>query len=68
LKTFKIKQTNKPEIKEWCLENLGTETVRWWVQEDLMRLSSFSNHDVTLCVDVTEEEESLLTYFILKYA
>jgi hypothetical protein len=67
LKKYRIKQTNKSEIKEWCKENLGTENVRWWVHEDIMGLSSYFNTDVTLCLDVTEEEESQLMYFILKY-
>jgi hypothetical protein len=67
MKKYKIKQTNKPEVKEWCLENLGTENVRWWFHEDLMGMKTFSQAEHTLCLDVTEEEESRLMYFILKY-
>jgi hypothetical protein len=71
LKRFKIKKANKPEVKQWCLENLGTETVRWWFEEDLIAGTRYStDHTInfTLAIDVTEEEESRLMFFILKYA
>jgi hypothetical protein len=67
LKKYRIKQINKPEIKDWCRENLGTENVRWWFQEDLIGMKTWSHSDHTLVFDVTEEEESQLMYFILKY-
>jgi hypothetical protein len=71
LKTFKIKKSIKPEVKQWCLDNLGTETVRWWVEEDLKSGGYLPDtsylKEFTLILDVTEEEESRLTFFILKY-
>jgi len=70
LKQFKIKKAIKPEVKQWCLDNLGTETVRWWFAEEMVaRSPSDTNHlgEHTLMFDVTEDEESRLMYFILKY-
>lgn len=67
MKRFKIKNANKPEVKQWCAENLGIETVRWWFEEDVLNLTRASFHIDTLVLDVTEEEESRLMFFILKY-
>jgi hypothetical protein len=67
LKQFKINNDIKADVKQWCLDNLGTETVRWWFDEDLMGLKSYSSAPSTLTLDVTEEEENKLTYFILRY-
>jgi hypothetical protein len=70
LKRFKIKKAIKPDVKQWCLDNLGTETVRWWFEEDLISGNRHSNDHLsafTLTLDVTEEEESHLMYFVLKY-
>ena len=67
MKHFKIKKAIKPEVKQWCLDNLGAETVRWWFEEDLLGLHSYSARPITLVLDVTEEEATNLTYFILRY-
>ena len=70
MKRFKIKKAIKPEVTQWCLDNLGTANVRWWYDEELVsRSPSDTNHLTlfTLTLDVTEDEESRLMYFILKY-
>ena len=70
MKQFKIKKSIKPDVKQWCLDNLGTETVRWWFEEDLIAKNRHDTDHVitfTLVLDVTEEEEFHLTHFILKY-
>ena len=64
---FKIKKENKPDIKQWCTDNFGKEGVRWWIDEDLLGLNTYSSRPDTLSVDLTEEEEIQLTHFILKY-
>lgn len=67
MKTFKIKKENKPEVKQWCLDNLGTENVRWWFHADVLKIESSPTQPDVLYIDVTEEEESQLMFFILKY-
>ena len=67
MKKFKIDNKIKPEVKQWCLDNLGAETVRWWFQDDMLGFKSYSSSPSVLIFDVTEEEESRLMYFILKY-
>ena len=39
MKRFKIDNDIKADVKQWCLDNLGTESVRWWfedAQEEIM--------------------------------
>lgn len=67
MKKFKIEKSIKPEVKQWCLDNLGSENVRWWFHEDLLKLKGSPTLPGTLVIDVTEEEESRLMFFILKY-
>jgi hypothetical protein len=67
LKQFKIDNDIKAEVKQWCLDNLGSETVRWWFQDDMLGYKSYASAPSILMLDVTEEEENNLTYFILRY-
>ena len=70
MKYFKIKKAIKPEVSQWCLDNLGSKNVRWWFEEELLARSHHDTNHLnafTLVVDVTEDEESQLMFFILKY-
>lgn len=70
MKQFKIKKAIKPDVKQWCLDNLGTENVRWWIEEELVarnRDALSHQREFTFVIDVTQEEESRLMYFVLKY-
>ena len=52
------------------LDNLGTENVRWWIEEELVarnRDALSHQREFTFVIDVTQEEESRLMYFVLKY-
>lgn len=61
----------KAEIAKWLQENIGEENGRWWFNG---RTYSESEHDAystsweTVMVDVTEEEEPMLTLLLLKYS
>lgn len=70
LKTIKIKRENVQEVTSWLENNLSPENFRWW----LTPISSVWNEtksewtpNFIVNLDVTEEEESRLMYFILKY-
>lgn len=47
----------KIEIVDWLTNNISRENIRWWVSRQ---------NQITL--DVTEEEKSMLTFAMLKWA
>ena len=70
MKTIMIPGGKKEEVIKWCLDNFGTEDVRWW-QTPTPRVWDHNagrwGEDATITVDVTEEEETMLTLFMLKW-
>ena len=60
-----------PEVTRWCLDNLGKENIRWWVSPigtgNWNGVTAKFENDIQLFIDVTEEEEVNLTYFVLRY-
>jgi hypothetical protein len=67
-----IKSEHKVEAVNWCLDNLSTEGTRWWIsykQEwDNGSGTNCYKHVPVINFDVTEEEESTVLFFMLKYA
>ena len=60
-------------VKSWLTENLGEENVRWWAEKSRSSewVSTGKNigyrWDYAFYIDPTEEEEPLLTMFLLKW-
>lgn len=70
MKAFSIDNTHREEVAQWCRDHLGAEDVRWWVTGGRVWLDDFSHSRMIQVInfDVTAEEESLVTFFMLKYA
>jgi hypothetical protein len=72
MKFLSIKYDNVAEVKQWCEENIGSENYRWWfTSAPLSRWDSAQvKHisDSILHIDVTEEEERKLTFFMLRWS
>ena len=71
IKRFKISAENIPTARQWCLDNLGEELVRWWIEESIIGMERYAVYPnkppFMLSIDLTEEEEGYLTTFILKF-
>ena len=52
-------ESKKLEMIQWLIDNIGKENVRWWFTDPYWR-----RH---IILDVSEEEESLLTLFLLRW-
>jgi hypothetical protein len=65
IKNIVISREHTAQVTSWLKENIGTENVRWWVQDNV-----WINHTVgfSVSIDLLEEEEPLLTTFLLKWA
>jgi len=65
-----IKTYNFPEKKEemttWLHEHLGPENGRWWIIESYLVYPP-GGHGFKLWLDLTEEEEPMLSMLILKF-
>ena len=70
MKLFKIEHKAISEVRQWCLDHLGAENIRWWTSPiggTWNGVTARFDQDMHLFIDVTEEEENNLTYFILRY-
>ena len=57
----------KSEVANWLQENIGEENIRWWYDRRIYDQDRGGPLD-TIMVDVTEEEEPMLTALLLKYS
>jgi hypothetical protein len=53
-------KSKKKEMVDWLTDNISKENVRWWFT------NPFSINNIV--IDVTEEEEPMLTFFMLKWS
>jgi hypothetical protein len=63
IKHYNITKDNLQRAKDWLVEHVSSEDVRWWIHTP-NGYGSITN----IAVDVTEEEEVFLTAFILTFA
>ena len=72
MKYLTIKSENAAEVRQWCEENIGSESYRWWFTSAPMSKWDSSGaryiSDSILHIDVTEEEERKLTFFMLRWS
>ena len=72
IKTVLIPKQDKLEVATWLKENVSAENMRWWVQDNVYipspDLHTPSKQGSAFSIDVTEEEEPLLTIFLLKWS
>lgn len=70
IRFYNIRKTCWNEVSDWLVENISKEGCRWWAIRGTGtwdgKLAKFE-HDMNLTIEVTEEEEPLLTVFALKY-
>jgi hypothetical protein len=69
--TYKIKHNDWREVREWLVENIGNDGYRWWTTDangSWNGVTANWERDKALSIEVTEDEEPMLTTFILKYA
>lgn len=66
-------RTEQTNAIAWLKENLGTEGVRWWT--DGRERPTMFHHDGTksggglmITLDVTDEEDSIVTAFALRFS
>ena len=71
MKKFCIDKKHKDEVEKWLLENIGSPFFRWWIDDhiifNLTSIKSPEKSTITVNLDLTEEEESLLTLFIMRW-
>jgi len=70
IKQYHINRDNWPDVSEWLIENVSKENIRWWAIKGAGKWDGIAAkyvYDMNLSIDVTDEEEPLLTTFILKY-
>ena len=66
---FSQKKQEIKEIKEitnYLTDNFGKEGVRWWYRYSIA-MNKENQLSAKFYIDITPEEESKLTYFLLKY-
>lgn len=72
MKHYFIKEENLIEVKDWLLENIGPENVRWWFTStnkgSSQKVGDHWVRGTVLWLDITEEEEANLTWFNLRWA
>lgn len=75
IKHFYFKPNQKETVDSWLSENIGLENFRWWSQHQILPLHEHDEKDGWPFVDVfqkytielTEEEEPMLAWFILTF-
>lgn len=73
MKRIKIPQERgaKKAMTEWLLENIGKEDGRWWftgrIYGDKQQDGYIPSWE-TIMVDLTEEEEPMLSFFMLRWS
>ena len=55
------------EITDYLTDNFGESGVRWWTQYNIA-IDRENQLSAKFYINITPEEESKLTYFLLKYA
>lgn len=71
MKSVQVNKNNVTEARYWCLENIGEENTRWWMVNGVPSYQSSIGswvNDVIFMLDLTEEEETNLSYFLLRWA
>lgn len=71
---IKVFYVHKDHVKAtaWLKDNLGTEGVRWWTDGRLRPTvyhqdGTVEGGDLKVTLDVTDEEESVVTAFVLGF-
>ena len=66
----RLNHTTADEATQWLREHISAEDVRWWrvPVSGMWDGQGNFNKNFMLYVDVTEEEEPMLTAFFLKYS
>jgi hypothetical protein len=70
IKQYHIDRDRWPEVSDWLVEHVSKENIRWWATKGVGQWDGIAAkyvHDMNLSIDVANEEEHILTTFILKY-
>ncbi len=51
-------ESKKKEMIDWLTDNISKENVRWWFEDEVKG---------RVMIDLTEEEQPLLTLFLLRW-
>ena len=71
IRNYLISKDKTNEVVDWLTANISTEDVRWW---RVPASGTWDNQEAryhyghNFFIDVTEEEEPMLTAFVLKYS
>lgn len=65
MKHFYITKDQKETVDDWLSKNIGPENFRWWTSPG--RQISSPAHVIKYTIEVTEEEEPKLAWFILTH-
>jgi len=67
IKFITVPREQKAEVVSWLQENIGPESVRWWLQDNII-FRGEPGPSTLFSIDVTEEEGPMLTVFMLRWA
>jgi len=66
IKHVTVPREQKIQVMAWLIENVNKEGVRWWLQDNVI-FQGEHGPSTLFSIDVTEEEEPMLTTFLLKW-
>lgn len=71
IKTFTVQREKVDETLGWLKEYVSAENVRWWIVNEIYpewdSVTGHRSYDLRISLDVSEEEETYLTQFILRF-
>lgn len=66
IKVYLLTKSKFKEVKPWLEKNISQEGVRWWVDSDFISPDTGGKVINKLSVELTEEEEPMLTWLGLQ--
>ena len=66
MKVFKVDYRKRNEIKDWLTLNVSPEGYRWWF--DLSVHNEEGLRDLLVNLDLTEEEQAMISVFLLRWS